>query len=207
MSVRPDPDPRLSARVRRGAGAALILVLAALAIAVLVTALGARGATTVLAPGAVTGGSADASTDPPASAVSGPTIYVHVLGQVRHPGLYLLRDGDRTVDAIAAAGGLADDADPGAVNLARLLSDGEQIVVPRVGEAVSVGAADASGRVNLNTADAAALESLPRIGPAIADRIIAWREQNGRFTTVDDLLEVSGIGSTMLETLRDLVTT
>jgi competence protein ComEA len=203
VSDRPDPDPRLSARVRRGAGAALILVLGALGIAVLVTALGPHGGTTVLAPGAPTG----AATDPAVSAASGPTIYVHVLGQVRRPGLYLLRDGDRAVDAIAAAGGLTDDADPAGVNLARFLSDGEQILVPRVGEAPPGGATDASGRVNLNTADAAALESLPRIGPAIAERIIAWREQNGRFTTVDDLLEVSGIGQKMLEALRDLVTT
>jgi competence protein ComEA len=113
------------------------------------------------------------------------------------------------VDAIAAAGGFADDADRDAVNLARTLDDGEQLPVPRAGEAVAApGAAGtaADGRSDLNTADAAQLEELPRIGPALAERIIAWRDDNGRFTSVDDLLAVPGIGDKMLSSLRDLVT-
>jgi competence protein ComEA len=139
-------------------------------------------------------------------------VFVHVAGAVRAPGLYRLVDGARVVDAVAAAGGYADDADRGVLNLARTVSDGEQIVVPVIG-AVAAPPAGASapagggdGRVNLNTADATALDTLPRIGPAMAQRILDWRDDNGRFTSVDDLLAVPGIGDKMLEALRELVT-
>jgi len=132
-------------------------------------------------------------------------LYVHVLGAVERPGLYVLDLNARLVDALAAAGGTTDDADLASVNLARLLTDGEQIVVPVMGAAGTVPGAAAPGddRINLNTADQAALETLPRIGPAIAERIIAWREENGRFQSVDDLLAVPGIGEKLLEGIRD----
>lgn len=137
-------------------------------------------------------------------------LYVHVFGAVTIPGLYRLPDGSRVVDVVAAAGGLAVDADTSAVNLARRLTDGEQLYVPAIGEVSAnapAGTAPAGdGLVNLNTADAAALDTLPRIGPAIAERILAWRDDNGRFTSVEDLLAVPGIGEIMLEGLRDLVT-
>ena len=148
-------------------------------------------------------------------AVESGELFVHVFGAVREPGLYVLESGARVVDAISAAGGLTDDADQAGVNLARPVSDGEQLAVPVAGEDPPVPAPgssrDALGEepghlVDLNTADRAALETLPRIGPALADRIVAWREENGSFTTVDDLLAVSGIGDKMLETLRPLVT-
>ena len=132
-------------------------------------------------------------------------------GRSRGPGLYELSEGDRAVDAVAAAGGFTPEADPGGINLARLLSDGEQLVVPAVGEAargIRSGSAGAgSGTINLNVADAATLDTLPRIGPAMAQRIIDWREANGRFSSVDDLLAVTGIGQKTLDGLRDLVTT
>jgi competence protein ComEA len=136
--------------------------------------------------------------------------YVHVEGAVRVPGLYLLPAGARVVDAVGAAGGFADDADAAALNLARPVTDGEQLHVPRVGEEPAPGATagtspDVDGVVNLNTADVAALDTLPRIGPAIAQRIIDWREKNGAFTSVDDLLAVPGIGEKMLAGLRELV--
>lgn len=184
-------------RLRVGLGAAVILVLVGLAVAVLVTALGPRG------------DSVSIEALPQASEHSSATIYVHLLGAVAIPGLYELADGSRAVDAVAAAGGFTDDADRGAVNLARYVTDGEQIAVPVVGaEPVSVGAAGTAGdgRVNVNTADAATLETLPRVGPSMAARIIEWREANGRFTSVDDLLAVSGIGEKTLEGLRDRVT-
>ena len=146
----------------------------------------------------------------PAPAVTGGAdLYVHVSGAVRTPGLYVLPAGARVVDAIAAAGGFAEEADRNAVNLARTLDDGEQLPVPRAGEAPPAGAAapaPADSLVDLNSADAAQLETLPRIGPALAERIIAWRDDNGGFTSVEDLLAVPGIGDTMLESLRDLVT-
>ncbi len=133
-------------------------------------------------------------------------IYVHVSGEVAAPGLYIL-DGDaRVVDAIAAAEGFSELADQDAVNLARPLGDGEQLLVPKEGAASEGSAPVGDGRINLNTADASALDSLPRIGEAMAARIIDWRESNGGFTSVEDLLAVPGIGDKMLDALRDLVT-
>jgi len=150
-----------------------------------------------------------------ATVAPGAAIYVHVLGEVASPGLYLLAPRARLVDALAAAGGTLDTADLQAVNLARPLSDGEQIVVPEIGASPAPGksgaggagtdAADADGQVNLNTADRAALETLPRIGPALAERIIDWREENGRFRSVDDLLAVPGIGEKLLAGVREKV--
>ncbi|MGZ8805167.1 MAG: ComEA family DNA-binding protein [Microbacterium sp.] len=147
--------------------------------------------------------------DRPATDAGAPaSVFVHVSGAVAAPGLYVLADGARVVDAVAAAGGFAVDADEAAVNLARPVGDGEQLHVPAEGDQPVAGAPGASGdgRVNLNTADATQLDTLPRIGPAMAERIIGWREANGRFTSVEDLLAVPGIGDKMLETLRDLVT-
>ncbi len=195
MSATPGPDPR-RARARRVAGVALVVVLAGLGIAVFATAVTPRGSSQVIAPGA------DESAAPFASA----TIYVHILGEVRRPGLYALRDGDRAVDAVAAAGGFTEAADAAGLNLARVVSDGEQIVVPAMGAVTAAPGVTADGRVNLNTADAATLDTLPGIGPATAAKILAWRERNGRFASVDDLLDVGGIGEAKLDALRDLVT-
>ena len=134
-------------------------------------------------------------------------LYVHVLGSVERPGLYVLDLDARVVDAVAAAGGTTTDADLSVVNLARVIEDGEQIVVPAVGATSDApgGGAPPPGddRVDLNTADQSALEALPRIGPALAERIIAWREENGRFASIDDLLAVPGIGEKLLAGLRD----
>ena len=118
----------------------------------------------------------------------------------------MLADGARAVDAVAAAGGFAEDADRAGVNLARLLVDAEQLVIPVLGAAEDGASGTSSGLIDLNTADAALLSTLPRIGPALAERIVAWRQANGGFRSVDDLLAVSGIGSRTLEGLRALVT-
>tara|TARA_Y100000114_G_scaffold153581_1_gene173829 strand:- start:4801 stop:5379 length:579 start_codon:yes stop_codon:yes gene_type:complete len=183
-------------RRRWGVGAVVILALGALAIAVIVGIVRGAGSAQSLAPAPVTVATASTS------------LYVHVSGAVNAPGLYVLHADARVVDAVAAAGGLAEDAEAAGVNLARPVSDGEQVIVPRVGEAPAAGPAGvtADGRVNLNSADEGALDTLPGVGPAIAGRIIEWREANGRFASVDDLLSVSGIGPKMLESLRDLVT-
>jgi competence protein ComEA len=134
-------------------------------------------------------------------------LYVHVLGEVESPGLYLLESDARLVDALAAAGGTTDAADLAAVNLARPLSDGEQVIVPPKGAAAGGDATQqpGDGLIDLNSADQAAREGLPRIGPALAQRIISWRDDNGRFRSVDDLLAVPGIGEKLLAGLRDLV--
>ena len=185
----------IGTRLRIGPGAVVVLLLAALAVAVLVSALANR-------PGS-------AQLQPVTSAAPVTTgIFVHVLGAVTEPGLYQLREGDRVIDAIASAGGYAAGADEAELNLARVLSDGEQLYVPVIGElpALDAGGAIFGGKVNLNSADQAALESLPRVGPAMAARIIEWREANGRFAVIDDLLSVTGIGEKTFEGLRELVT-
>ena len=206
MSSAPTPDAR-RARVRVGVGAALILVLVGLGCAVFITAITPHGTSSVVAPSAL-----PTSSNPSASPGSnGAVIYVHILGQVNDPGLYALHDGDRAVDVVAAAGGLTASADPAALNLARFLSDGEQIIVPAVGQSVPASGAGGGtaipGKVNINTADEPTLETLPRVGPAMAARILAWRAANGRFTAVEDLMSVSGIGEKTFEGLKDLVTT
>ena len=144
-------------------------------------------------------------------------VVVHVVGQVRRPGVRRLPVGSRVSDAVRAAGGATREADLAAVNLARLLVDGEQVRVPAPGEelppveAGPVGPGSAPGTtgpalVPLNTADVGALDTLPGIGPVLAQRIVDWRTTNGRFTSVEELAEVSGIGEKLLEQLRPLVT-
>jgi len=203
-----------SRRVRLGVGAAVVLLLGALVVAIVVSALGQRGATSIVAPLATP----DPSQTPVTPATSGgEDVLVHVLGAVSVPGLVSLASGARVMDAIAAAGGLADDADLSTVNLARPVSDGEQLAVPRVGDvplppAATGGATGASGAaapgstVNLNTASQSELETLPRIGPTLAARILDWRTANGRFTAPTDLLAVAGIGQKLFDGLKDMVT-
>lgn len=154
---------------------------------------------------------ANAEEEPPEPALA----YVHVGGAVASPGVYAVLGGSRVDDALAAAGGLAADAAPDAVNRARVVSDGEQVVVPTVEEAAAApaaspgaatpGAGGAAARVNLNTAGAAELTTLNGIGEATAAKIIADREANGPFATVDELTRVSGIGERKLAALRDAV--
>lgn len=134
-------------------------------------------------------------------------VTVHVSGAVRSPGVRSLADGSRVADALAAAGGATGEADLHALNLARPLRDGEQVVVPVVG-AGAVASADgvtADGRVDLNRADAGELETLPGVGPVLAARIVAWRDQHGPFTDVGQLREVAGIGEKSFQALVDRV--
>lgn len=162
---------------------------------------------------------------PEAQATAGLDIVVHVTGAVSSPGVVTLPAGSRVADAIEAAGSALEDADTSLINLARILVDGEQMCVPYQGEQVpdtgagaagtvdgsggtssggAEGAADSSagGLVNINTADAAALETLPGIGPALAQRIVEHREAHGPFAAVDDLTDVPGVGPAKLKALR-----
>lgn len=141
-------------------------------------------------------------------------IVVHVTGAVRIAGIVRLPEGARIVDAIAASGGTRPDAVLDGLNLARALSDGEQVFVPTASEVEAAGSANGTsagawrpdGKLDLNQATAADLEELPGVGPVLAERIVAWREQNGPFASVGQLREVSGIGERTLQRLADHVT-
>lgn len=143
---------------------------------------------------------------------SGAVVVVHVVGAVTTPGVLTLAEGARVADALTAAGGPLPSADLTGVNLARVLVDGEQVVVPLPGQAAAPvpqppGAAPggAAAVVDLNTADVAALDGLPGIGPVLAQRIVDHRERIGGFTSVEELAEVPGIGPALLDGVRDLV--
>lgn len=224
MPARPEPDPldaldprsrRAAPRVRIAVGAAVVLFLAAVAVAAMLSVAssggGVQGAIV-----AVDGDSAAPANDSGQPVgVDAPPLLLHVLGAVAAPGLVELSPGARVVDAVAAAGGFTADADPAGVNLARLVTDGEQLVVLAAGQAPPVGptgtatggagGVNADGVVHLNTADVAALDTLPRIGPALAQRILDWRDANGPFTSVDQLLDVAGIGDAVFSGLVDKV--
>lgn len=129
-------------------------------------------------------------------------VIVHVSGAVRHPGVVRLFRGARAIDAIDAAGGAGPDAVLADVNLAAEVVDGSQIRVPRSGDSGSTGALVDDGLVVVNRANAAALEALPGVGPVLAERIIDHRDSHGPFTTPEDLLDVSGIGESILARLR-----
>lgn len=141
-------------------------------------------------------------------------LVVDVVGRVRRPGIAVLPTGARVVDAIKAAGGARPGVDLSGLNLARLLTDGEQIAVGRpAGTAVAAppatgtsGTAAPTALVNLNTADQTALESLPGVGPVTAAAILQWRAEHGAFSAVEELLEVSGIGDATLAEIRPHVT-
>ncbi len=158
-------------------------------------------------------------------------LVAHAAGAVVRPGVYRLPPGARVDDLVRAAGGLAPDADPARLNLAAPLADGDRVYVPRRGEAdlpaVALpegGSADGSGGtggagpgeasgseaegapIDINTADEAELDELPGVGPSIAAAIVAHRQENGPFRSVDDLLDVRGIGEAKLAEIRPLVT-
>lgn len=145
------------------------------------------------------------------SASGSAQVVVDVAGKVRRPGIVTLPAGSRVHQAIRAAGGTRGRGDLTGLNLARVLTDGEQVLVgveqAPAGAGSGGGASGGAGAaVNLNSATLEELDSLPGVGPVTAQSIIDWRTENGRFRSVDDLLEVSGIGDKTLADLRDLVT-
>ena len=147
------------------------------------------------------------------------TIFIHVAGSVSAPGLYELQEGARVNDAIKLAGWFTDEADQTSLNLARALTDGEQLFVPsKNSESGSVSSnasisfnsnANVSGtvpKINVNRANEGDLQSIPGVGPSLAAKIIKDRESNGPFASVDDLTRVSGIGEKKLESMREFIT-
>lgn len=143
------------------------------------------------------------------SSMAPTVVTVHVAGRVMNPGVYALPSNSRVIDAIDIAGGAAFGADTNVINLAATLSDGQRVYVPAVGESIAVDPTSATAGpqlpIDLNTATAADLDVLPGIGPATAAAIIRVREERGRFASVDDLLDVPGIGAAKLDALRGLV--
>lgn len=149
-------------------------------------------------------------------AVSTPasSIKVQVSGEVMFPGVYAMAQDDRVIDAITAAGGIGPNADLSNLNLSQRVQDEGRYHVPAFGESMPATTASATasaaskgnGLIDLNTAQSSELETLPGIGPVMAGRIIAYREANGRFASVDDLENVPGIGPKTLDAIRQLVT-
>lgn len=139
----------------------------------------------------------------PYASLTPTTVFVHVAGSVNTPGVYELPADARVFDAIAAAGGITAKADGTSINLARIVLDGEQIiVVPRgSGQAPSL-----PGKLNINRATAAEFDTLPRVGPTLAERIVAFRDDNGPFASIDSLGDVPGIGDVTLDGFRDQLT-
>ena len=144
----------------------------------------------------------------PVAHASAPRLFVNVVGAVRRPGLYRLKDGSRVADAVTLAGGPTPKAQVELLNLAARIADGEQIVVPRrgLGGAVAApGGGVAAGPVHLNSATLEQLDALPGVGPVTAQKILDYRQQHGAFGSVDELDAIAGIGPARLETLRGLV--
>ncbi|HEY5876687.1 MAG TPA: helix-hairpin-helix domain-containing protein, partial [Ilumatobacteraceae bacterium] len=176
------------------------------------------GATTEssTSPAAASSTTTATSIGPPGAAVSD-TIVVQAAGAVAAPGVYSLPAGARVHELISAAGGVTAEGDPAAISLAVVLVDGQRVYVPLIGEivpaapalpptAAGAGAAAATGPIDLNRATAEQLDALPGVGPATAAAIVAHRDGNGPFASVEDLLDVRGIGPAKLDGLRDLVT-
>ena len=145
---------------------------------------------------------------PTATPPSEAELKVYISGAVRNPGVYTLNKGDRLDQAIEVAGGTTVDADLSAVNLALRVRDEDHWQIPRRGEAPSTSAVrrtGTAGRIDINSATAAELESLPGIGEVKAESIISYREANGPFSSVEELLGVHGIGPATVEAIRELV--
>jgi competence protein ComEA len=210
-----DMQPIVLSR-RRVLGGALVVVLVLL-LAARFLLHGSRVSEPVVPPivGAAVDGAGAAGGTPAAPG----RLVVYVVGAVRRPGLYRLREGSRVADAVARAGGLARRADPAGVNLAAPVVDGEQLVVPArlpaavaaaqgppvAGPAPASGGAAAGAPVQLSVASAEQLDALPGIGPVTAQKIIAYRAEHGAFRSVDELDEVPGIGPARVDELRGLV--
>ena len=197
----------------------LVAVIGAAILGALV--LWARGAPAVVAPPAQAPaeGVAPAEEALGATPPEGGVVLVHVAGAVRRPGLYELPAGARVADAIDSAGGPRRNADLDTVNLAQVLSDAMKVEIPTRGQGVSappapgatpgltVGGTTSAGVVSLNSADLAALEAIPGIGPVKAAAILQYRDEVGGFSAVEELLDVTGIGPATLESIRPYVTT
>ncbi|GAB3829246.1 helix-hairpin-helix domain-containing protein [Kribbella italica] len=161
-------------------------------------------------PGLVTGSPVTGPTPPTKATTPPTTLVIHVAGKVRRPGLIHTKSGNRVADALEAAGGALPGADLTTLNLARPLTDGEQILVgtpnqpppPTTNSTNRPATPTSTGPIDLNTATLDQLDDLPGVGPVLAQRILDYRTEHGRFTTIDQLQEVSGVGTKKYEDLK-----
>jgi competence protein ComEA len=217
LLARWTPEGLTGARVDPGRRGAVALTAAMLVAALTVALFVWRGrpqAEPVTPPPVIAAAeTASGGARPPAAATS---LVVAVTGRVRKPGVVTVPAGARVIDALRAAGGPLPGADLALLNLARKLTDGELVVVgvpgagdpagqPAASAGAGPGAAAPQAQIDLNTATLAQLDTLPGVGPVLAQRILDWRTEQGRFTSVEQLAEVPGIGEARLSQLRDLV--
>ena len=164
----------------------------------------------------------DISENNPEIQIETPSVIIHIAGAVKNPGVYQLKPTDRIVDAVKIAGGATDESNLDLINLAALLKDGQKIIVPyktysETGEEINANTynhtasvyssspVSTSAKININTANATMLQTLPGIGPVLSERIIEYRNQNGLFGVIDDIKDVSGIGEKKFEGIKDLI--
>ena len=184
---------------RRGAVALAAVAVVAVVVTAVVLLRGRPTEQPLPGPAVVTTGASASATD----------LVVDVAGKVRHPGLVHLPTGSRVDDALTAAGGVLPGISTGALNLARKVADGEQVLVGLEGMAGAGSGAggqpDAGALIDLNSGTAQDFDALPGIGPVLAERIVSWRTEHGRFASVDQLREVSGVGEAKFQSIRSKV--
>lgn len=163
----------------------------------------------------------DISENSPAIQIEVPPLIIHIAGAVKNPGVYQLESTDRIVDAVKIAGGATEEANLDLINLAALLKDGQKINIPyktysETGEEINTNtynyvasayssSGSTSAKININTANANMLQNLPGIGPVLSERIIEYRNQNGLFGVIDDIIDVSGIAEKKYEGIKDQI--
>lgn len=163
----------------------------------------------------------DISENNPAIQIEVPPLIIHIAGAVKIPGVYQLKSTDRIVDAVKIAGGATEEANLDLINLAALLKDGQKIIIPykaysETGEEINTNtynyvasayssSGSTSAKININTANANMLQNLPGIGPVLSERIIEYRNQNGLFGVIDDIIDVSGIAEKKYEGIKDQI--
>lgn len=154
----------------------------------------------------------DAVIEQDSAAVKNEKVVVYISGEVVNPQVIEMKDGDRLIDAVEKCGGMTENADKNAVNLALLLKDEDHYVIPKIGENLQLNTSSNNkslqnnNLVNINTADKAMLLSLPSIGEKTAEKIIQYRETNGNFKSIDDIKNINGIGEKKFEQIKDLIT-